>query len=176
MEDPPTGTRKLSRSLRAHHLRRLAREVDWRDTPGRRMQWAAALVAHNLLLRGREVGHPAERGFDPTRGLTWASVRWMKPSEASDGHEWALIHVVPIKDTEVRQAATPMPMRRRRRGGAAGADPLCPYDALRAIWEDGVASVPVGERTFGRPSASTPLFTAMDGAHGPPPSRATWRA
>eukprot|EP00965_Chrysotila_dentata_P075588 2496535-Pleurochrysis_carterae.AAC.1 len=27
----------------------------------------------------------------------------MKPSTASSGHEWALVHVVPSKDTEVRQ-------------------------------------------------------------------------
>eukprot|EP00965_Chrysotila_dentata_P032599 1086308-Pleurochrysis_carterae.AAC.1 len=64
------------------------------------MQWAAALLAHNLLLRAGEIGHPAEREFDPTRDLTWASIRWMRPSTASGGHEWALVHVVPIKDTE----------------------------------------------------------------------------
>eukprot|EP00965_Chrysotila_dentata_P000193 6232-Pleurochrysis_carterae.AAC.1 len=85
-EDPPAGTRKLVRAWRAHHFRQLARTVDWRDTPERRVQWAAALLAHNLLLRAGEIGHPAERDFDPTRDLTWASVRWMRPSAASAGH------------------------------------------------------------------------------------------
>eukprot|EP00965_Chrysotila_dentata_P119450 3948946-Pleurochrysis_carterae.AAC.1 len=64
MEDPPTGTRKLSRGLRAHHLRRLAREVDWRDTPGRRMQWAAALVA----LRSRSDGESGQDGQESAMG------------------------------------------------------------------------------------------------------------
>eukprot|EP00965_Chrysotila_dentata_P039638 1317685-Pleurochrysis_carterae.AAC.2 len=62
MEDPPTGTRKLVRAWRAHHFRRLVTLVDWRDTPERRTQWAAALLAHNLLLRAGEIGHPRRRG------------------------------------------------------------------------------------------------------------------
>eukprot|EP00965_Chrysotila_dentata_P085550 2821756-Pleurochrysis_carterae.AAC.3 len=60
----------------------------------------------------------------------------MKPSAASEGHRWALVHVVPIKDTEVRLKATPMPLMRRRRGRARGEEPLCPYDALCALWTD----------------------------------------
>eukprot|EP00965_Chrysotila_dentata_P082932 2736411-Pleurochrysis_carterae.AAC.1 len=60
-EDLPTGTRKLVCAWRAHHFRQLADLVDYRDTPERRMQWAAALLAHNLLLRAGEIGHPAER-------------------------------------------------------------------------------------------------------------------
>eukprot|EP00965_Chrysotila_dentata_P148245 4893839-Pleurochrysis_carterae.AAC.1 len=86
----------------------------------------------------------------------------MKPSTASGGHDWALVHVVPIKDTEVRQKATPMPLRRRQRGGAAGQDPLCAFDALRAMWADRAPGVPENERTFGKPS-TTPLFVTADG-------------
>eukprot|EP00965_Chrysotila_dentata_P022602 748438-Pleurochrysis_carterae.AAC.1 len=55
-----------------------------------------------------------------------------------------------------------MPLRRRLRTGDAGTDPLCPYDALRAVWADRVAGVPERERTFGRPS-STPLFVTGEG-------------
>eukprot|EP00965_Chrysotila_dentata_P110444 3649122-Pleurochrysis_carterae.AAC.1 len=60
-EDPPTGTRKLSRGLRAHHMRQIAGKGLWRETPQRRMEWAAALLAHNLLLRGGEIGRPDDR-------------------------------------------------------------------------------------------------------------------
>eukprot|EP00965_Chrysotila_dentata_P018944 631498-Pleurochrysis_carterae.AAC.1 len=55
-----------------------------------------------------------------------------------------------------------MPLRRRQLGGAMGADPLCAYDALRAIWADREPAVPVHERTFGKPS-TTPLFVTADG-------------
>eukprot|EP00965_Chrysotila_dentata_P212516 6187089-Pleurochrysis_carterae.AAC.3 len=47
-------------------------------------------------------------------------------------------------------------------GGVMGDDPLCPYNVLRAIWEDVVESVLAGERTFGQPSTN-PHFTEMDG-------------
>eukprot|EP00965_Chrysotila_dentata_P158487 5234425-Pleurochrysis_carterae.AAC.1 len=50
-----------------------------------------------------------------------------------------------------------MPLRRRLLTGSAGPDPLCPYDALLAMWADRLAAVPERERTFGRASA-TPLF------------------
>eukprot|EP00965_Chrysotila_dentata_P192105 6174976-Pleurochrysis_carterae.AAC.2 len=56
----------------------------------------------------------------------------MPPALASDGYEWALIHVFPIKDATARhKKVPPIPLRRRQRGGACrGADPLCTYDAL----------------------------------------------
>eukprot|EP00965_Chrysotila_dentata_P123512 4082716-Pleurochrysis_carterae.AAC.1 len=61
MEDPPTGTRKLSRAFRAAHFRALAQKGGWGGTAQRRLEWAAALLAHNLLLRAGEIGHPQER-------------------------------------------------------------------------------------------------------------------
>eukprot|EP00965_Chrysotila_dentata_P092052 3039081-Pleurochrysis_carterae.AAC.1 len=87
----------------------------------------------------------------------------MRPSTASGGHEWALVHIVPIKDVEVRQKATPMPLRRRCHRGARGEDPMCPCDALCAMWAGRVVQVPTSERTFGKPSA-TPLFETAEGA------------
>eukprot|EP00965_Chrysotila_dentata_P009492 309284-Pleurochrysis_carterae.AAC.1 len=60
----------------------------------------------------------------------------MQPSSASDGFEWALVWVVPIKDAAVRHKAVPMPLRRRQKGGPRGADPLCAYDALWATWHE----------------------------------------
>eukprot|EP00965_Chrysotila_dentata_P019418 645925-Pleurochrysis_carterae.AAC.1 len=54
-----------------------------------------------------------------------------------------------------------MLLRRRRRGGALGADPLCAYDALRAAWMAREAGIPVAERTPGKLS-QTPFFTDGD--------------
>eukprot|EP00965_Chrysotila_dentata_P042744 1419109-Pleurochrysis_carterae.AAC.1 len=112
--DPPAGARKLSRAFRAAHFRAAAAAGARGDTEQSRVDWAAALLAHNLLLRAGELGHPDDRAFDPTRDLTWASVQWREPSEASRWHPWALIHVVPIKDPKARHRAVPMPIRRRR--------------------------------------------------------------
>eukprot|EP00965_Chrysotila_dentata_P155235 5128905-Pleurochrysis_carterae.AAC.1 len=93
MEDGPPGGRKMSRGLRAAHFLRLA-AAGYDRTYGRgMMEWAAALVAHNLLLRRGEVGRPQEREFDATRDITWASIRGMAPAEVSRGHQWALITV-----------------------------------------------------------------------------------
>eukprot|EP00965_Chrysotila_dentata_P127408 4213417-Pleurochrysis_carterae.AAC.2 len=69
--DPPAGTRKLSRAFKAGHLRAAAAAGVRSNTEQSRMDWAAALLAHNLLLRAGELSHPDDRGFDPTRDLTW---------------------------------------------------------------------------------------------------------
>eukprot|EP00965_Chrysotila_dentata_P182127 6013943-Pleurochrysis_carterae.AAC.1 len=54
MEDPPAGTRKLSREFRAQHFRAAVEAGGWGGTEHARMEWAAALLAHNLLLRAGE--------------------------------------------------------------------------------------------------------------------------
>eukprot|EP00965_Chrysotila_dentata_P019088 636142-Pleurochrysis_carterae.AAC.1 len=86
----------------------------------------------------------------------------MEPTAASKGHRWALVSVVAIKDTEARGKAVPMPLRRRRLDGPAGADPLCAYDALLAAWTTRQEMVPAAERKPGGAS-STPFFTGDDG-------------
>eukprot|EP00965_Chrysotila_dentata_P213426 6187616-Pleurochrysis_carterae.AAC.1 len=86
----------------------------------------------------------------------------MQPSAASDGFEWALVWVVPIKDAAARHKAAPMPLRRRQREGPRGSDPLCAFDALWVTWHERADGVPVAERTFGTRS-STPLFVGSDG-------------
>eukprot|EP00965_Chrysotila_dentata_P104080 3436877-Pleurochrysis_carterae.AAC.1 len=86
----------------------------------------------------------------------------MSPAAISDGHEWALVHVVPIKDAGARAKAVPMPLRRRQRGGSRGMDRMCAYDALRIMWDERAPSVPPEERTFGKPSR-WPLFVGADG-------------
>eukprot|EP00965_Chrysotila_dentata_P203745 6181923-Pleurochrysis_carterae.AAC.2 len=95
--------------------------------------------------------------------ITWASLEWMRPCAASNGHEWLVIHVTPIKDSKARATPVPTPIRRCQHGGARGADALCVYDALCAVWDDRVHTVPQRERTRGSPSG-TPLFTSADEA------------
>eukprot|EP00965_Chrysotila_dentata_P170002 5611786-Pleurochrysis_carterae.AAC.1 len=86
----------------------------------------------------------------------------MKPPAASEGHEWALIHVTVIKDAQARSRPTPIPVRRLRMGGQLGEDALCTYDALRITWMEREHAVAVEEHTFGKRS-DTPFFTAEDG-------------
>eukprot|EP00965_Chrysotila_dentata_P035686 1187567-Pleurochrysis_carterae.AAC.1 len=126
------------------------------------MDWAAALLAHNLLLRAGELGHPRERGFDCSRDLTWASVEWREPSAASRGHRWMLVHVVPTKDPRARHKAVPLPVRRRRSEDEPEDEPVCAYDALRRSWMERQHKVEEADRTFGQPSRA-PLFTMEGG-------------
>eukprot|EP00965_Chrysotila_dentata_P123599 4086377-Pleurochrysis_carterae.AAC.1 len=55
-----------------------------------------------------------------------------------------------------------MLVRRRRKDGRMGDDPLCAYDALRAAWVTRAERVPAAEREPGGTSA-TPFFTDEDG-------------
>eukprot|EP00965_Chrysotila_dentata_P069600 2298980-Pleurochrysis_carterae.AAC.1 len=53
-EDGPPGARKLSRAFRAVHFAQLAAAGFDRSSSRGAVEWAAALLAHNLLLRGGE--------------------------------------------------------------------------------------------------------------------------
>eukprot|EP00965_Chrysotila_dentata_P013196 435477-Pleurochrysis_carterae.AAC.1 len=63
-EDGPPGSRRLSRAFRAAHFARFAAAGYDCSSPRGVVEWAAALVAHNLLLRGGEIGTslPAPHG------------------------------------------------------------------------------------------------------------------
>eukprot|EP00965_Chrysotila_dentata_P106202 3507283-Pleurochrysis_carterae.AAC.1 len=74
-EDGPTGKRRLSRAFRASHFAKLAAAGYDRSSRRGVVEWAAALLAHNLLLRGGEIERPQTRKFDATRGITWASIQ-----------------------------------------------------------------------------------------------------
>eukprot|EP00965_Chrysotila_dentata_P088644 2927482-Pleurochrysis_carterae.AAC.1 len=118
LEDPLTGSRKLSRGFRAQLYRAVVAAGGWNGPRRAHMEWVAALLAHNLLLRAGEMGHPNDGGeFDFDRDLTWSSVQWMQPPAASEGHEWALVFVFPITDASDWHKKVPMPLRRRQRGG-----------------------------------------------------------
>ena len=129
-QDGAPGDRTLCRGMRSHMLRELAR-CGW-DRLSRRgaVEWAAALTAHNLLLRGGEVGSVDQKPFDTSRDITIGSVHFKTPSAESEYMPWLTIDVVPIKDTVARKRVCPMPVRRRSHGGNLGDDPLDVYDAI----------------------------------------------
>eukprot|EP00965_Chrysotila_dentata_P043714 1453478-Pleurochrysis_carterae.AAC.1 len=83
----------------------------------------------------------------------------MRPSAASEGHEWAIVRVVGIKDGEARNKAVPTPLRRRQQQGSRGSDPLCAYDALRSLWAESGAQERAGRSGPDR----EPIFRAPDG-------------
>ena len=175
-EDGVSDTRSTKRAFRATQFRRaLDRGWDRASGMGQR-EWAAALVAHNALLRGGELGHVEGRGFDAGLDMTWRSITWCLPNADSRGRLWLLLWVVPIKYRALRnQVSTPIPIVRRQVGGVTGDDPLCTYDALFAMWVAAMSSPPIsaaqdfqGRLAGGRlPAdsrwASVPLFLGRDG-------------
>ena len=133
--EDPRGTRKLSRGLRAEHMRAaVAAGFDIGSTAQAAIDWAAILTAHNLLLRGGEVGVPDGIEPDARRILTFAKFEWRPARHESRRRLWLIVYVVPIKDAQVRRRGYPCPVARRH-DGPLGADPLCTYDALAiAYW------------------------------------------
>jgi hypothetical protein len=146
-EDGPPGSRDSRRALRAHHLRALV-EKGWHlEHPD---AWEVALVAHNLLLRGGEVGcvegrdasgRPIE--FDERRGLTWGSVEWRQPSVASGWRAWAVGWVCAIKDQSNTNKRQPIVIAQRVARGSLD-DPMCAYAALARRWRRLVGAIPSG--------------------------------
>ena len=70
--------------MRSHMLRELAQRGWDRSSRRGAVEWAAALVAHNLLLRGGEVGSVDKNAFDTSRDITIGSVLFMAPSAESE--------------------------------------------------------------------------------------------
>ena len=148
------GPRRLCRAFRAHHFRECVRRGIDRSTARGMMEWAAALLAHNVLLRAGELGCVAAGGFDPARDITWGSFHWQDRCYESRGCPWFTVDVVAIKDTEFRHVVVPMQVRRRAGGHAFGADALCTYDAVLRVWRARQHLVPERERTYGQPSGT----------------------
>ena len=63
------------------------------------IEWAAAITAHNLLLRGGEVGVIDGEEIDPERDLTLGAIEFKEPAEVSQWLPWLIAWLVPIKDT-----------------------------------------------------------------------------
>ena len=138
------GARQLRRGIRAQHLRQLADMGYDRSSARGVHEWAAALVAWNLLLRGGEVGVVSGKPFDPARDATFGAIEFRRPCADSAGMPWLTWDVVPVKDTQARLRACPMAVRRRS-AGPHGADPLCVYDAIVAAWRAQTGSDPPAE-------------------------------
>ena len=163
-EQPPDGTlggeRRLSRGIRARHLQLAALAGFDRTSPRGRQNWAAAILAHNLLLRGGELGRTDKGTWDPTRGLTLSSFKFQEPNRESSGCPWVLIRVVAIKDHSVRNKPTLLAVRRRApisSQHARGTDPLDAYDAVLTAWRD-------RRRELNESDAKTaPFFTSASG-------------
>ena len=171
-EDPPKGERRLCRAMRTAHFRR-ALELGYDRTSARGMvRWTAALLAHNLLLRGGELGVSKQvRGadwrdrVDWARTLTPADVDWREPCAESRWLPWCTVDVVGAKDTEFRHRVTSMPIRRRASWAdqpVLGGDPLDTYDALLVLWRARRSELTPGECSYRAPCRA-PLFTTEDG-------------
>ena len=126
-EGGPAGERKESRGFRAAHFRELVRKGTGRWSPA---EWALALTAHNLLLRGGEIGTCTSKNFDPARDLTLTSIVPQVPCPDSGGRMWMIVWVVSIKDVAARNRAVPLPVMQRGESD----DPLCTYSALMQHW------------------------------------------
>ena len=176
--EPAAGERDTRRAFRAAYFVLLAAAGWDRVSVMGEEAWAMALTAHNAILRGGEVGRRDGYAFDPQVGLTLRSVVWCLPSQSSGGYYWLILWVVPIKDqtmTQSHSAPHPIPIRRRQMGGERGADPLCTYDAIEAVWvrksgvpapharADWVERTGGGRLAAGHPRARDPLFVHAGG-------------
>ena len=137
----PPGTRQLRRGLRASHLRQLAAAGYDRSSARGVIEWAAALVGWNLLLRGGELGVVTGKAFDSSRDATFGAIEFRPPCADSDLLPWLTWDVVPIKDVSARLRVCPMAVRRRA-AGALGSDPLCVYDAIVMAWRASAGEPP----------------------------------
>ncbi len=157
--DGPPGERILQLGIRAQMMRKLAEQGFDRSSARGRLRWAAALLAHNLLLRGGELGVVDGKVLDSARDLTLGAVEFMRPNEESKGLPWMMVDVVAIKDVVARHRSVPIVVRRRQRGGALGDDPLCTYDAVVLAMRQRLGQLPpaVG-RVEGAPALRA-LFT-----------------
>lgn len=173
-DEAPPGDRELRRGLRAMDLAAAARAGFDRSTPQGKINWAALIAAHNLLLRGGEAGAQDDVPVDSRRVITWASIVWQRPCAESGWRPWLIVWVFPIKDTHARGKPWPVPIVRRH-DGALGADPLCAYDAILLAWWSRRAPAAALPRELGgewwavapAPTATTaddqPFFTSAPG-------------
>ena len=159
----PPGQRQLKRGLRASHLRQLIALGYDRSSARGVLEWAAALVAWNLVLRGCELGVVPGKPFDPARDASFGAITWRLPCSDSAGQPWLVWDVVPAKDTTARRRSCPM-LVQRRSTGARGTDPMCVYDAIVAAWVQRTGQSPPHEGRSLDPSISSlAFFTGRDG-------------
>ena len=158
----PPGARALKRGIRASHLRRLAAMGYDRSSARGLLEWAAALGAWNLLLRGCELGVVPGKPFDPARCATFGAFEFRAPCADSSWMPWLTWDVVPCKDVSARLRSCPMAVQRRSRG-ALGSDPLCVYDAIVMAWQASAGAPPPAVGRAAGELASRAFFTGRSG-------------
>jgi hypothetical protein len=156
----PPGARTLKRGIRAQHFRRLIALGYDRSSAKGMVEWAAALVAWNLILRGGELGVVPGKPLDISRDLTLGSIEFKAPCADSDYQPWLVVDTVPIKDVTARRRACPMAVQRRRRLASSPDDPMCVYDAIVAAWHIAAGADPPSIGRQHGPLADRPLFTS----------------
>ena len=129
----PSGSRELGVGIRAVHISAAAAAGFDRQSRRGKQRWGALVGSHNLLLRGGEIGIPDNARPEPRRVLSGSRFAWQLATRETRGRPWLIVWVVPIKDPHGKLPAHPCPVARRH-DGPFGADPLCPYDALAAVW------------------------------------------
>lgn len=174
----PPGERRECRAFRATDFRRLVEAGYDRGSAVGAREWVIALVAHNLLLRGGEVGRTTDGSWEASRDLSLADVMLRAPCADSGGLPWLLVWLVSDKDVHARHRVVPMPIRARSQTD----DPMCAYTALATYVQRRWSEVPAchgrcawckpavgAARPGGKPPAAcmranTPLFAHADGS------------
>jgi hypothetical protein len=175
----PAGgfTRGLSRGLRAAQLLEVFmshRVLDITSLRGA-IESGAAIIAHNILLRGGELCCVEGRPFDAGRDFTFDAIEFRAPCAESRWEHWLTIDIVPVKDTVARARICPMPVRQRGGGtytetGAVRAnsvyDVMCPFSAVKRVWRARLGTNPPtrGRIPAGHSAAKQPFFVSPSGA------------
>ena len=125
-EQGPRGERRDSRGFRAQHFQELiSRGMRLLFTDG---EWTLGLTAHNLCLRGGEIGRTDSRALDPSRDFTITDVDEETPCAESRFRPWCTAWITSIKDVSARHR--PVPLQICARGDPQ--DPLCTHTHLMA--------------------------------------------
>ena len=135
-EQGPKGDRRESQGFRARHFRLLVANGSWFSyTTSER---GAALTAHNLALRGGEVGRSDTKPIDPARDIMITSVDLCEPCVESKGRPWMHFWVVSIKDVNCKNRPVPLQIRQKD----DPQDPLCAYSAVVKLLAERKEQVP----------------------------------
>ena len=173
-EDAPVGgsDRQASIGMRATHIETWARGLpaDFLDTCAGATELGVAVTAHNLMLRGGEVGTSDGKRFDLHRDITLGSVEFKRANAESKHLPWLVMWITSIKDVNARRVPVPLPVRRRTRQSEG--DLLDPYDAIVRVWLHRCHKLTPAERGLcmgeGRAKgegSDEPLFVLPDGKH-----------
>ena len=158
-EDAPRSERAMSQGIRAMHLVQL-RE---RGVPVSTFDWALGHASLQVIARGGEPGlrdRQQQYDFQPARGCVWSDFRWRTEAESQSEFPSLDLLWYPAKDGSVTHRKVPIPISRLH-SGPRGAHPGCPYDAIRALWDERnhqVPACPPGCQHEGCVRSRTPFF------------------